>query len=311
MESTRTSRRLRRVLEMVPWVLSQAEPPTVEEVCRRFGVTRAELMADLELLFVCGVHPFTPDTLIWASIDEGRVVIQSDLFTRQPRPDPAEALALVAAGRAVAQTPAAPEALRSALAKLEAALPGSLGESLVVDLEAPDLLEDVRRALSEERRVEMEYFSYSRDALTTRRVDPAECFAAMGSWYLSGWCHLARGPRRFRVDRIRRLTVLGERAERAADARGLDPSYTPSEDDLRVRVRLSPRASWVREYYPLESEHALPDGGWRVVLPTRAREWLTRLLVRLGPDATVEHPPEVAADVADAGRRILARYGAA
>ena len=38
--------------------------PTVEEVCRRFGLAEAELIAELDLVWCCGVHPFTPDTLI-------------------------------------------------------------------------------------------------------------------------------------------------------------------------------------------------------------------------------------------------------
>ena len=305
---TRTARRLRRILEMVPWVLAQSEPPTVAEACRRFGITPAQLVEDLELLYVCGVHPFTPDTLIWATVEEDRVVIESGFFTRMPRPEPAQALALIAAARAVAQTPGSPAALRSGLAKLEAALPGQLASSLVVDLEAPEQLEGLRQALSENRAVEMEYYSYSRDALTERRVDPAEVYAALGSWYLVGWCHLAGGPRRFRVDRIRRLDILDTPAERAGEARGLDPAYEATEDDLRVTLRLGPEAAWVGEYYPLEEDQPLDGGGRRVVLATGSPEWLTRLLLRLGPAGHVEGPPEVAAAVDDAARRTLARY---
>lgn len=309
MTETRTTRRLRRVLELVPWVLSRPEPPTVAETCERFGIARAQLVGDLDLMFVCGLHPFTPDNLIEAWIDDDHVVMRSDVFTRMPRPDPGEALALVAAGRAVAQTPGAPEALSRGLAKLEAALPGDLARSLVIDLEVPELLVDVRRALASGCRVEMEYFSYTRDALTNRQVDPAEVFAAMGSWYLTGWCHLAQAPRCFRVDRIRRLDVLDRPADRASEAEGIDPVYSPGPDDLRVTVVLSPAAAWVREYYPLEGDEALPDGSHRIVMATSSAEWLTRLLVRLGPQASVESPAELAQAVASAARRILTRYG--
>jgi proteasome accessory factor C len=305
---SRTAQRLRRILELVPWVVAQNEPPSVQETCRRFGTTPAQLAEDLETLFLCGLHPFTPDTMIEAWIDDDRVVIRSDLFTVTPRLDPSEALALVAAARAVVQTPGAPDALARGLHKLENALPGDLARSLVIDLDAPDNLADLRAAVADERRLEIEYFSYSRDALTTRRVDPAEVFGANGLWYLGAWCHLAQAPRCFRVDRIRRLTVLDRRAERAAEARGLDPSYSASEDDLRVTIDLSPQAAWLREYYPLESDKPRRGGGRRVVLATASPEWLTRLLVRLGPHAKVVKPLEVREAVRAAADRILARY---
>lgn len=309
MALNRNARRFRRVLELVPWVLTQKEAPTVVETCQRFGLTRAELVDDLDLLIVCGLHPFTPDTMIDAWIDDDRVVVRSDLFTRRPRPSPGEALRMIAAARAVAQTPGAPEALRTGLAKLEAALPGELGRSLVIDLEAPEELAELRRALADERRVEIEYFSYGRDALTTRRVDPAEVFLDKGSWYLTGWCHLAEAPRCFRVDRIRSLIVLDESAERAAEAKGMEPTYAPSEDDLRVTLVISRDASWLREYYPLESEEELPDGHARVVLSTASADWLARLLLRLGGSARVEEPARVAESVRRAAQRVLARYG--
>jgi proteasome accessory factor C len=310
MAAKKTSRRLRRVLELVPWVLSRPQPPGVDETCERFGITRAQLAEDLDLMFLCGVYPFTPDTLIEAWIDHDQVVVQSGLFTRMPRPDPGEALALVAAGRAIAQTPGAPEALRRGLAKVEKALPGKLARGLVVDLEADDLVADIRRALAGARRIEIQYFSYTRDELTTRKVDPGEVFSANGSWYMAGWCHLAQAPRCFRVDRIRELAILDEPAEQAEGARGMEPSYESGEDDVLVTLRLSPRATWLGDYYPLESVQPLADGGARVVLATGSPQWLRRLLLRLGPDARVEQPGGIAQMVKDAAEGILARYHA-
>ena len=48
--------RLQRLLALIPWVASH-DGPTVEEVCSRFGCTQAELVDDLDLLFMCGLHP--------------------------------------------------------------------------------------------------------------------------------------------------------------------------------------------------------------------------------------------------------------
>src|SRR4051794_5143431 len=55
-DTTRTGRRgadekLQRMLALVPWVAAR-DGPTLTEVCERFGCTEAELVADLDRLFM-------------------------------------------------------------------------------------------------------------------------------------------------------------------------------------------------------------------------------------------------------------------
>ena len=70
---SRADVRLRRLLAMVPW-LARQDGPSVAEVCARFGITAAELQADLELLTLyVGVPPYTPDGLFDLSIEGDRV----------------------------------------------------------------------------------------------------------------------------------------------------------------------------------------------------------------------------------------------
>jgi proteasome accessory factor C len=93
--------RLQRLLAIIPWVASR-DGPRVEEVTARFGCAEAELVADLELLFLCGLHPYTPDMLIDVDIAEGRVWIRyAEYFSRPLRLTPTEGLALLASGRTV------------------------------------------------------------------------------------------------------------------------------------------------------------------------------------------------------------------
>ncbi|MEZ5262215.1 MAG: hypothetical protein R2755_10685 [Acidimicrobiales bacterium] len=40
---------------------AQQEGPTIAEICARFGLTRSELLADLDVVFMVGLYPFTPD----------------------------------------------------------------------------------------------------------------------------------------------------------------------------------------------------------------------------------------------------------
>jgi proteasome accessory factor C len=97
--------RLSRLLAIVPWIVAQ-DGPRVTDVCERFGVSERDLIADLNLLFMCGVYPYTPDTLIEVDIDGGRVWVRfADWFTRPLRLTPPEGLALMAAARAILGVP--------------------------------------------------------------------------------------------------------------------------------------------------------------------------------------------------------------
>lgn len=302
--------RLRRLLALVPWVASQ-DGPRIEDVCSRFGCTEAELVDDLSLLFLCGVHPFTPDTLIDATVEEGRVWIRfADWFSRPLRLTPAEGLALVATGTALLAVPGTdPDGpLARGLAKVAAVLGVDPDEAVGVELGAapPEVLAAVQRASAEGRQVEIEYYSFGRDAWTRRVVDPHQVYSAAGQWYVAAWCHSATADRIFRVDRMRSARVLDTTfAPRPAAAS--PPVFSPRPDDPVVVIELPPAARWVAEEYPVEGVEEL-DGGWRRVrLRVSERAWLERLLLRLGPESRVV---EGSGGVrAEAAARVRARYG--
>src|SRR5206468_12886167 len=55
--------RFRRLLTMVPYMVKHPGV-SVGDVRRRFGITRSQLVADLNLLFVCGLPGYGPGDLI-------------------------------------------------------------------------------------------------------------------------------------------------------------------------------------------------------------------------------------------------------
>ncbi|CAN5520618.1 WYL domain-containing protein [soil metagenome] len=305
--------RLRRLLALVPWVAS-ADGPTLEEVCARLDLTEEELLAELDLVFLCGVHPFTPDALIDVLIEHGRVWIRyADYFARPLRLTPEEGLQLVAGGAALLAVPGADPA--GPLARGRAKVAGVLGidPAGALDVElgavAPDLLETLRSAVAARRVVEIDYYAYGRDARTHRVVEPERVYTAEGEWYLDAWCPLAEAPRRFRVERIRSIAVLDRDRTAPPPARSGgtgQPTFEPSPEDVRVVLELEPRARWVVEQYPVEGVEELGGGRLRVTLAAGERAWLERLLLRLGPLARAVSGADGVASAA-AGR-VLARY---
>ena len=310
------STRLQRLLSIVPWIVDHPGA-TVAEVCSRFAIDEPDLLGAFDLLQFVGVHPFSPDALIDVVLEDGCVWLHlAQPFGRPLRLTPEEGLALVAAGRSMVGSPGvdADGSLARGLAKLARSLgitdDGAVDVRLAAEV-APELLERLRTAARERRRVAIEYYSFARDEQTTREIDPHQVFADQGRWYVAAWCHRAKGERIFRVDRISRAEALdvGFEPPPPTDRAG---TFHPGPDAPRVVLDLESDARWVAEHYPYEDLEALGDGRLRITLTVTARPWLERLLLSLGPDATVVEVDDRLGGPgvrAAAASRVLRRYG--
>jgi proteasome accessory factor C len=296
----RASERLRRLLVIVPYVI-QHPGIEVTEVSRLFGVGEAELVEDLNLLFVSGLPPYGPGDLIDVQIEEGRVwIAMADYFSRPVRLTRSEALALYLKGTALLGAPGLEEApaLGSALAKIER----GMGKEAVASLAT------VRTAVERRESLDIEYYTAARDELTTRRIDAEHVFSALGNWYVVAWDQGADAERLFRADRIRSAKLTGNPfAPRGLEGAGR-PLYTRSDRDITVRLRLAPPARWVAEYYEIERVEPQDDGRLDVILPTKDLPWAAKLVLRLGGEAQVLEPEELADMVKEAARRTLSLY---
>lgn len=310
--------RLARLLSVIPWVAEQPDGALIDDIVERYAYPREQLLDDLQdVVFFVGVHPFTPDSLIEVELSEDRVHIRyADWFSRPLRLSVEDGARLLTAGRSVlplteadGKTDDAASPLLRALTKLGTALGEGASEAVDVRLgHAPaDTLGQLREAVAAQCQIEIEYYTYGRDELTERRVDPSRIFSDQGNWYVSGWCHRAEGERVFRVDRIRSVVLTDRPIEHSGPA--ADTSFSPAGDDPRVVLRLQPEARWVIEQYPVE---AVDDTGDHVTvtMAVTAAPWLERLLLRLGPAAEL-----VSADAPldldlrrRAADRILSRY---
>ena len=303
--------RLRRLLAVVGW-LARVGEATIVEVSRRFGIPEDELVRELELAACCGLPPYSPDVLMEIVVTDQVVsaVLPPDL-ARPRRLTAAEGLALLAAGRTILSVPGADEegTLARALTKLEAVL-GEQGR-LMVALDAPPFLSEVRRFAEDRRQIEIEYHSASSDETTRRVVDPLQVLSLDGHWYLDGYCYSAQGNRRFRVDRIRSLAPSGRPSERhasAAQTPGAE-AFVPGPGAVLVRLVVDEPASWIVDTVPVVEVRDAGEGRRLVTLAVGGTAWLERLLLQLGPHARVVEPSDMADLGATAAQRILRRYG--
>ncbi|MBN1567733.1 MAG: WYL domain-containing protein [Acidobacteria bacterium] len=113
------------------------------------------------------------------------------------------------------------ESIDSALSKVRGALPAA-AEEFVESLhewfsagigphkvyrEHRETIDQLARAITKKRTVEMRYYTAARDKTSRRKVDPYRIWFAAGGLYLIGYCHMRREVRMFAVDRILSLTV--------------------------------------------------------------------------------------------------------
>ncbi|MFV0256917.1 MAG: helix-turn-helix transcriptional regulator [Acidimicrobiales bacterium] len=314
--------RMRRVLAVVPWIVANPGH-TVDEIAARFGLGSAELLDDLNVVYLVGLPPYSPDALIDVEIDpDGRVTIRlADYFSRPLRLSPAQGLAVLASSEGLASLPGQDPAgaLGRALAKLAAALGVDSHDPIDVHLGSaePAMIDDLRQAVAEQQQVNLTYYSYGRDHRSERRVDPWRVFADSGAWYLQGWCHQAGGERIFRIDRIETIERVDDTVTRRPPA-GVDATVTeparvfhPAPDDPTVVLRLAPAAAWVADAYPVTVIERRDDGSQDVELVVSAVPWLERLLLRAGPAVGVVAGDGVPCSeglAAAAARRVLDRY---
>jgi proteasome accessory factor C len=162
-------------------------------------------------------------------------------------------------------------------------------------------LDLVQKAASARRRVEVDYYSYGRDAWSRRVIEPARVFNSAGHWYV------ASGDRLFRIDRMRDPELLDSRFRRPKRAPA--SVYNPRKTDPLVVLDLPPSGRWVAEQYPVETVEEAARGRLRVALRWSERAWLERLMLRLGPGAKVIEGDRTVRRAA--ARRLLARYSVA
>ncbi len=308
--------RVQRLLAILQWAASHPTGVPVDDLCQRFRLSQADLARELDLASMIGADSPNYDEMPFeVFVEDGLVFVRLFSFRRPMRLTPVEGLALVtAADVLVDRTSASADAdpLARALRKLADLLGIEPGEAIDVDLD-PDGGEAgamLRDAMARDRSVRFTYWTYGRDAVERRTVDPWGVFADAGSWYVVGWSHEAQAERNFRFDRIEELQVADEPRSQQPP-KGLDLNARVHDDAPQVVLDLAPAARWVAEAHPILAAEPAPGDRLRVTLAVAGPSWLERLLLRLGADASVVRidPALGEADLAaSAAARVLRRY---
>jgi hypothetical protein len=174
--SERAQDRLSRLLGLVPY-LTRRPGTDLDEVAAHFGVPRAQIVDDLELLFVTGRPGHMPDDLIEAEWGSGAVFVgNADEVSVPVRLSAHEAGGLLLALDYLdSARQAEPEVLASVRAKLATAageVPGTAVDAAPPRIPA-ELAATVRAAIETGETLDIDYYVPARDELTRTASPPA------------------------------------------------------------------------------------------------------------------------------------------
>lgn len=302
---------LRRVLQLIPELADDREH-AIDEVARRVGVDRPQLLHDLKSLAMRFDDPggFVEGVQIYLSRDS--VSLRSDHFLRPMRLTVAElgaldlGLALLRAERPPEERPA----LDRARARLSSVLAKSPNDPPPVDFRVAstgadgdeESLSVLRRAMRERRKLRITYRSANAAEGAERVVCPYACVFASRAWYLVAQCERSGGLRVFRLDRIEALAQSDEAYE-VPDGFSLENVVRegrvflgqPSEE---VTIRYGPAvARWVAER---EGKALEADGSVTLSYPLADTRWVVRHVLQYGAEARVLAPESARAAVREA-----------
>jgi proteasome accessory factor C len=321
----RLAARLNRILLMVPLILRQ-EGASIEEMCRELGVDKEELVTDLKTLWLCGLPAYTPLDLIDYRIEGERVYLSmADFFRRPLTVTRQEALTLLVAGRALIDAGFFEEsgALASSLEKVEGVLSveqkgdvEDIARRIEVELDSYSgrWWKEIENGIGSGHNIILEYYSYSRDAVSEREVEPFSLVWSRGHWYLVGWCHLAEDTRLFRLDRIKSVASTEHKVTRSTEEEFYVPElvgeYRPGRRAHHVKLRFfGSEGRRLAEEWPAAEFKDGADGSVAVEFRTRNLNWLSNYLLKFGDRFRVDSPEELKVLLRDRATELLGVYG--
>lgn len=173
------------------------------------------------------------------------------------------------------------------------------------------------RAVSEERQLELLYWSASRDETARRVVDPYHLVSVEGDWYLVAYCHLREEVRMFAPGRIRSLKETGGQFKRPTDfgiGDYLDTTFKVVRGDgplQRVRLRFVPEmARYVREkvWHPSQQVQQRRDGSLVLSLKVNHLLEVKRWALSYGAACEVLEPEELRSEIEAELREMMNQY---
>ncbi|MBD8347617.1 helix-turn-helix transcriptional regulator [Dysgonomonas sp. HGC4] len=203
-------------------MLQSSSSVKTKHISDRFNISVRTVYRDIKALEDAGI-PITGDSRVGFSLVEG-FKLPPLMFTEE------EAFSFLAAERLVDRFSdfGFKENYRSGIEKIKAVM--RLAERETIDNFSPtidsldfqfqnptdsqNILQAVMRQIANRKQIVISYFSYNKQELSNRKIDPIGIFFSMSNWYLIAFCHIKKDYQTFRVNRIKNIIETDNNFER-------------------------------------------------------------------------------------------------
>ena len=292
-----------RSMDLIPYVLENPGV-SIAELSARFSVTQAQIESDLQLIFMCGLPGYTPYELIDVAFEDGVVSIIDPQVLDKPRKFSSNEIVVIALGLKILidinQTNTTALTKLNQLSEKIAKLGSNKSILMTGDVNAFPFFEIITKAISEQRVLDLQYHSLTKDEITQRKVLPEKLYFLNGSLYLSAIDTDIDSDRVFKVDLIKECKI----GVRVAGKKLLESSL---ETTVVLDVQRQNRMFIERNSSIIT---AMQENGdlIRVHLQVSNLEWIKLTVLSNAPGITVVSPESLADAVEQSARDLLALY---
>ena len=294
---------------MVPF-LSTHQGISIQEACDIFNVSERDLIADLNLLWVCGLPGYSHLELIDVQFDGGYISIaNADPLSRPRKLTYEESSALIVALNSLLLNvdTQSREQIVDLIAKL-VKISERVDPIVSIDVSTLAKLPEIHlidTAIIENLQISIDYYSPTTDALTSRMIAPLEYIEdSSGRRYLYAWCYAAEDFRQFKLERIRAVRDTSEKA-----AKFDTPSKSVQSQRNSIELELNEKALWFAEEWGIQNlERNLAEQGFIGTVNLHNHEWAIRAVLALGGDLRIPKDALLKQEIAARAAAALANY---
>jgi proteasome accessory factor C len=305
----RNESRFARILKMVPF-LSTHQGISIKEACEIFDVTERDLIADLNLLWVCGLPGYSHLELIDVQFDGGYISISNaDPISRPRKLTYEESSALIVALNSLLLNvdTQSREQIFDLIAKL-VKISERVDPIVSIDVSTLAKLPEIHlidKAIIENLQLSIDYYSPTTDSLTSRMIAPLEYIEdSSGKRYVYAWCYGAEDFRQFKLDRIRTVKDTDEKALKfETSSKSIHSQRNP------IELELNEKALWFAEEWGIQNLERNPaNQGFVGTVNLHNHEWAIRAVLAMGGDLRIPKDAILKREIAVRAAAALANY---
>jgi proteasome accessory factor C len=295
---TPTLEQTSRMLDLVPFISTHQEI-SLKSLSEKFGISKKELLDDLNTLWMCGLPGYTPLELIDLAFEDGFVSIRNAEILERPRSlSVEEIVALILGLDLLEKSNSAPqEQIHILQAKLRN-ITGDVARALpTVDSSHRAILD---QAIRDRKSVNLKYFSPVADSVTERIVSPLELQVNDGGEYLLAMT--GQGLRTFKLDRVSEVLF----AESVVQSSAIVSDSSDSKVIVEIKILSNFRENAETLGVPLESILKNPQAPIQVT--GYSSEWFIRAVMASSGQVEVVSPRSIREEIANRSSQLLASY---